>query len=98
MSAKDFDLWFDTDPLQEMISGIESRVAEAVDAWEGHDRIRSAVIAKGIAGDIKNLCPRMPWRFAYALARFMVENTAEARQDARQEAAKFATAAEEVIR
>lgn len=90
MTADGFDLWHGTEPLNTMIGRAEERVAEAVDAWESNDRIRAAVIAKSIAADLRKACPRVPWALAYGLARFMVENTADARQEARETARKAA--------
>lgn len=94
-TARSFDLWHDVEPLNHVVNRAEERIAEAVDHWEGNDRIHAAVIAKGIADDLRRECPRIPRRLAYALVRFMVENTADARQEAREEAARAATAAEE---
>lgn len=85
MTAQTFDLWYDTEPLNTMIRDPEGRLSRAVEEWEGGNPEGAATIARGLAGDIKGLHPRMPWRAAYALARFMVENTADARREAREE-------------
>jgi hypothetical protein len=79
------DLWHDTTPLNELRPNIETYVRMAVEAYEEDDRSEAAVRVGWIINDLRHIMPRANQQALTAVARFMVEHTVNARQEAREE-------------